>query len=148
VGAAPWAARRGPVDGAVREVARRLAAWHARAARGPEIAEQGSRDALRGRWEANFRYARALQNWPADPAVTGELERLAGRFLAGREPLLRARMRAGRVVDGHGDLLAEDIFCLDDGPRILDCLEFDDRLRWLDGLDDAACLAMDMVCIR
>ena len=47
-------------------------------------------------------------------------------------------------MDGHGDLLADDIYCLDDGPRILDCLDFDDRLRWLDGLDDAACLAMDL----
>ncbi len=47
-------------------------------------------------------------------------------------------------MDGHGDLLAEDIFCLDDGPRVLDCIEFDDRLRWLDALDDAACLAMDL----
>ena len=54
------------------------------------------------------------------------------------------RIRAGRVVDGHGDLLAEDVFCLDDGPRILDCLDFDDRLRWLDGLDDASFLAMDL----
>ena len=53
-------------------------------------------------------------------------------------------MQAGRIVDGHRDLLAEDIFCLDDGPRILDCLEFDDRLRWLDGLDDASFLAMDL----
>ncbi len=48
------------------------------------------------------------------------------------------------MVDGHGDLLAEDIFCLDDGPRVLDCLEFDDRLRYVDGLDDAAFLAMDL----
>ncbi len=47
-------------------------------------------------------------------------------------------------MDGHGDLLADDIYCLDDSPRILDCLDFDDRLRWLDGLDDAACLAMDL----
>jgi predicted kinase len=47
-------------------------------------------------------------------------------------------------VDGHGDLLADDIFCLDDGPRILDCLDFDDKLRWLDGLDDASFLAMDL----
>ena len=28
--------------------------------------------------------------------------------------------------------------------RILDCLEFDDGLRWLDGLDDACFLAMDL----
>jgi uncharacterized protein len=72
------------------------------------------------------------------------LQQLAGRFLAGRERLFAGRMEAGHVVDGHGDLLADDIFCLDDGPRFLDCLEFDDRLRWLDGLDDAACLAMDL----
>lgn len=32
----------------------------------------------------------------------------------------------------------------DDGPRVLDCLEFDDRLRHGDGLADAAFLAMDL----
>jgi predicted kinase len=79
-----------------------------------------------------------------DPAVTGEIERLALRFLAGRAPLFDARIRDGRILDGHGDLIADDIFCLDDRPRILDCLDFDDRLRWLDGLDDAAFLSMDL----
>jgi predicted kinase len=53
-------------------------------------------------------------------------------------------MQAGLVRDGHGDLLADDIFCLPDGPRALDCLDFDDQLRWMDGLDDVACLAMDL----
>jgi predicted kinase len=33
---------------------------------------------------------------------------------------------------------------LQDGPRILDCLEFDERLRISDGLADAAFLAMDL----
>jgi len=36
-------------------------------------------------------------------------------------------------VDGHGDLLADDIFCVPDGPLLLDCLEFDDHLRYVDG---------------
>ncbi len=31
-----------------------------------------------------------------------------------------------------------------DGPILLDCLEFDDRLRYVDGIDDAAFLAMDL----
>lgn len=66
------------------------------------------------------------------------------RFLTGGAPLFETRIREGRIVDGHGDLLAEDIFCLDDGPRILDCLNFHDRLCWLDGLDDAAFLGMDL----
>ena len=51
---------------------------------------------------------------------------------------------AGRARDGHGDLLADDIFLLDDGPRVLDCLEFDDALRLDDVLADVAFLAMDL----
>ena len=46
--------------------------------------------------------------------------------------------------DGHGDLLCDDVFCLGDGPRLLDCLAFDDRLRHSDVLADAAFLAMDI----
>jgi len=138
-----------PVARPLRQVARILAAQHAKAPRGPQIDEQGSRDALQRRWADNIDQTRQILRPLApqdllDLEVIGEIERLASRFLAGRAPLLDARIRAGRIVDGHGDLLADDIFCLDDGPRILDCLDFDDRLRWLDGLDDAAFLAMDL----
>jgi hypothetical protein len=72
------------------------------------------------------------------------VDRLADRFLAGRGPLFADRCADGRIVDGHGDLIADDVFCLDDGPRALDCLEFDDKLRYVDGLDDVAYLAMDL----
>jgi predicted kinase len=48
------------------------------------------------------------------------------------------------VCDGHGDLQAEDIFCLDDGPRILDCIEFDDTLRYGDVISDVSFLATDL----
>ena len=116
---------------------------------GPQIAEQGSRDALRRRWADNIEQTRKIQarlapREPLDPSAIAETERLASRFLAGRAALFEARASGGHALAGHGDLLADDIFCLDDGPRILDCLEFDDRLRWLDGLDDAAFLAIDL----
>ncbi len=67
----------------------------------------------------------------------------SSRF-AGREALFDRRITEGHVVDGHGDLLADDIFSLDDGPRVLDCLESDDHLRHVDVLDDVAFLAMDL----
>jgi aminoglycoside phosphotransferase family enzyme/predicted kinase len=133
-----------PVDEALRSTARTLAAWHARAPRGAEISHEGGRDALRGRWEENIEQARPFHGRPLDTAHATEIETRALDYLEGRDPLFRSRVEEGRVVDGHGDLLADDIFCLDDGPRALDCLEFDDRLRYLDGLDDAACLAMDL----
>lgn len=132
------------VADAVRQVAKIVAAQHAAAPRGPQIDEQGGQDALRRRWADNFDQARQAAANVLDPVAVAELQQLAWEFLAGRKPLFEARISAGRVLDGHGDLLAGDIFCLDDGPRILDCLDFDDRLRWLDGLDDAACLAMDL----
>ncbi len=132
------------VDDALRAVARRLAAWHADAPRSREVDEQGTRDAQSSRWEAGFRQVRALADDGVVPDGLAEVERLVRRYLAGREPLFDSRIEQGRVVDGHGDLLAEDVFCLDDGPRVLDCLEFDDRLRHVDGLDDAAFLAMDL----
>ena len=130
---------RAPADGAVREVARLLAAWHAVAPRSPRIAAQGRRDALWARWQANIGQSRGAAGGLLDAGGLDEVERLAGRA-----ELFEQRMRDGRIVDGHGDLLADDIFCLDNGVRILDCLEFDDRLRWLDGLDNACFLAMDL----
>jgi aminoglycoside phosphotransferase family enzyme/predicted kinase len=133
-----------PLEDEVRQLARMLAAFHAGARRSPQITLEGGRDALRARWVDHFSELRRFYNTVLDGALMVELERLALSFLAGREPLLAARQRAGRIVDGHGDLLTADIFCLDDGPRMLDCLEFDDRLRYLDGLDDAAFLAMDL----
>ena len=58
--------------------------------------------------------------------------------------LFTHRVTDGRIVDGHADLLADDIFCMPEGPVLLDCLEFDDQLRYVDGIDDAAFLAMDL----
>lgn len=132
------------VDDVLRTVARQLAAWHAAAPRGRDVDEQGTRDALSARWEASFAQLHALAAEGAVPEHVTEIERLVRRYLAGRKRLFDSRIEQGRVVDGHGDLLAEDVFCLYDGPRVLDCLEFDDRLRYVDGLDDAAFLAMDL----
>ncbi len=131
-------------DEPVRMVARTLAGQHASAARSVRIDHQGSLEALRGRWDDNIEQTMQAAARLMDESVISEVARLADRFLAGRGPLFAARVSGGYIVDGHGDLLADDIYCLDDGPRILDCLDFDDRLRWLDGLDDASFLAMDL----
>jgi aminoglycoside phosphotransferase family enzyme len=57
-----------------------------------------------------------------------------------------ADRRLASLVQQHRDVAAwaEDIFCLGDGPRILDGLEFDDRLRWGDVVYDIGFLAMDL----
>ena len=128
----------------LRQVARLLAAFHARADRGPEIDQVALVAGLRERWTANLTEMVPFRDGPLDADVLAEITDLVNRYLAGRQPLLEARAHAGVACDGHGDLIADDIFCLPDGPRVLDCLEFDDRLRWVDALDDASFLAMDL----
>jgi aminoglycoside phosphotransferase family enzyme/predicted kinase len=128
----------------LRALARMLAAFHSQAERGPHIDAEGSRDALLARWNASFAQVQQFRAGVLDDAVQSDIERLTHRFLAGRTALFDDRVAEGRVLDGHGDLIADDVFCLPDGPRALDCLEFDDRLRYVDGLDDAAFLAMDL----
>jgi uncharacterized protein len=132
------------VEDDLRRIAHVVAAFHARSKRSALISEQGSRDALRGRWTATFDQLRPFHGRVLVPEVAVDVERLTLRYLEGREPLFASRIERGFVVDGHADLLADDIFCMPDGPRILDCLEFDDTLRYLDGLDDAGFLGMDL----
>jgi len=137
--------RRGlPVDDALRAIARKLAAFHAACETSPQITAAGSRETLAGLWREGVEQLAPFRGGILDDAAVAEIDRLSARYLAGREPLLRERMLAGRVRDGHGDLQADDIFCLPDGPRILDCIEFDQRLRVGDVLGDVAFLAMDL----
>ena len=129
---------------AIRSIARQLTAFHARCATSPEIAQFAGADAIRGLWSTNLEQMRRFVPRYLEPGLLDELGELSERYLAGRAPLFRERQDRGLIRDGHGDLLADDIFCLPDGPRILDCLEFDRGLRVGDVLGDVAFLAMDL----
>jgi aminoglycoside phosphotransferase family enzyme/predicted kinase len=128
----------------VRQIARLIASFHSTASRAPDVGIAGNPAALRKRWTDNLEGAAPFAGDVLDGDDVDEIAVLALRYVDGRTPLLEERVRLGYVVDGHGDLQAEDVFCLQDGPRVLDCLEFDDELRHVDGLDDAAFLAMDL----
>ncbi|SFO43814.1 hypothetical protein SAMN05216207_105819 [Pseudonocardia ammonioxydans] len=128
----------------VGEVADVLARFHSGAQRSPEIDEQAGTAARRAQWRANLDGLRPFAGDPLDAQTLDEVQRRAYGFIEHRAPLFDRRIAEHRIVDGHGDLLANDVFCLADGPRLLDCVEFDDRLRFVDGLDDAAALVMDL----
>ncbi|HET7202693.1 MAG TPA: hypothetical protein VFI92_04945 [Steroidobacteraceae bacterium] len=69
------------------------------------------------------------------------------RFLDLHEALLMARVEAGCIVEGHGDLRPEHVFLLGDAPPVvLDCLEFDRDLRVLDRAEELCFLELE--CAR
>lgn len=84
----------------------------------------------------------------ADPALAFDGPDVA-RSLTGFEtamaavrPFLGARVRAGRIVEGHGDLRPEHVF-LTDPPVVIDCLEFNRDLRLVDPFDEIAFLGLE-----
>ncbi|MGW0047040.1 AAA family ATPase [Nocardia cyriacigeorgica] len=121
-----------------------LVRFHRAARRGPEIDRAGRTESVRERWLAVLDTLRHQSSDLIDPRALAKVEAQTMRYLAGRTLLFDQRIAAARIVDGHGDLLAQDIFALPDGFRILDCLDFDDALRYLDCVDDIAFLAMDL----
>jgi uncharacterized protein len=70
------------------------------------------------------------------------LDEVLRRWLAHRQDLVAARVEAGRIVDGHGDLRPEHVALLPE-PVIIDCLDFDPALRHLDAVDELAYLALE-----
>jgi aminoglycoside phosphotransferase family enzyme/predicted kinase len=64
------------------------------------------------------------------------------RLLHLRPELFAARVAAGRIVEGHGDLRPEHI-CLTQPPVIFDCIEFSQEFRTLDLADELAFLASE-----
>jgi aminoglycoside phosphotransferase family enzyme/predicted kinase len=125
-------------------LADRLVTFHAAAATGGDVDRAGTPDRLSRLWQSNAEELEPFRGSVLDADGCDAVVADALQYLRGRTPLLRDRMAGGRVRDGHGDLLADDVFCLTDGPRVLDCLEFDDALRYGDVLADLAFLAMDL----
>nr|WP_238588635.1 bifunctional aminoglycoside phosphotransferase/ATP-binding protein [Rhodococcus pyridinivorans] len=139
------AVRRGEdVSAVIDEVARQVADLHASSPHGPEIDRCASADFVAELWDLSLDHLGRLEVGADRSGALARIRESVHRYLAGRTVLFDERIAAGRAVDGHGDLLADDIFSLDDGPRIIDCLEFDDELRYGDAVLDLAFLAMDL----
>ncbi|MDZ7732640.1 MAG: AAA family ATPase [Acidimicrobiia bacterium] len=125
-------------------LARLLADFHARAERSPVIDRSASADAVRRNWDDNLAAMVPFEGAGLDEDLSRRVATLVHRYLDGRGPLFEQRIATGQVCDGHGDLQAADIFCLEDGPRVLDCIEFSDELRHGDVMADLGFLAMDL----
>lgn len=118
--------------------------FHEGAERGPQMDTCATRDVVLARWGEGFAEVSPYVGSILDEADEVRVEHLVREYLAGREQLFAHRITTGCIGDGHGDLQAADVFCLEDGPRVLDCIEFDDQLRYGDFWGDIAFLVMDL----
>ncbi len=126
----------------VRTVARRLALFHARAA--PAPGRYGGAALL---WR-NARENLASLDSPSGRLLTRPMGEEVGAFmrdfLRSRKAALAARVAAGKIRDGHGDLRCEHVYFEGEAIQIIDCIEFGSRFRFGDVGLDLAFLAMDI----
>ena len=133
-----------PMTGCLTRIAEKLSRFHDRADRSTVIDAEGKVGAVLGRWLANIAELKPFARTVVSTDPLHEISTLATLFVDGRSLLFETRIEERRIVDGHGDLLADDIFCSPGEVELLDCLEFNDQLRYVDAIDDAAFLAMDL----
>ena len=115
-----------------------LADFYATAQRAP-LSEEAYRERLR-RAIHDDSAALADARYGLDRALVVRVADAQLAFLERSAELLAPR--AGKLVDGHGDLRPEHV-CLSDPPVFIDCLEFDAGLRIVDPADEVAYLALE-----
>jgi len=129
----------------IARVADVIAAFHAGAEGGPEIARFGTAEAVAYNVEENFRQTEATIGDYLSGEQAAELRAFQRGVLRERDAVFAERVARGRVRDGHGDLRLEHVYFEDaDAPIVIDCIEFADRFRFADVCADVAFLSMDL----
>jgi aminoglycoside phosphotransferase family enzyme len=121
-----------------------LSAFYRDAGTTPEISAFGSVAQVRENTEENFDTTLDFGEELLPDDVRQLLRAANRKFLEERADLFQARIDAGRVLDGHGDLKPENLFLTTDGPVVTDCIEFNERFRYGDVLVDIGYLTMGL----
>ncbi len=126
------------------ELATKIAAFHARidvaSADGPFA---GSAEIL-GAALDNFAQIRALMENAEQTTALDALRDWTEREHAALAPLFGRRRRDGFVRECHGDLHLGNIAIVEGKVTVFDCIEFNDRLRWIDVMSEVAFAVMDL----
>jgi uncharacterized protein len=125
-------------------VAATLAEFYGRQQPSPEITEWGHVERLKISTDENFRQTEEFVGRTISAPAFETIRYFTNEFYAHGEPLFEWRVNEGRIRDCHGDLHLEHIHLTPKALNIYDCIEFNDRLRYIDVANDAAFLAMDL----
>jgi aminoglycoside phosphotransferase family enzyme/predicted kinase len=141
-------------------LAERIAAFHRSAAAGPDIGLHADPERLASRWAGVLAGAAPFAGLLLAREDHAILADFGPAFIRSHETLLRARQRAGRIREGHGDLHAEHVCFVDrpvggggglpplePGIHVFDCIEFSHALRCNDVAYEIAFLAMDLTSL-
>jgi aminoglycoside phosphotransferase family enzyme/predicted kinase len=137
--------RRGEVNEIqIRQLAGTLVAFYRQAAVDDTKIAIGSWGAVCANCEENFNQTEMFTGSFLDERMFQIIRRATRYFLQKHRDLFDDRIAKGKIRDCHGDLRVGHVYFEEDGIKIIDCVEFNDRFRYSDSACDLAFLAMDL----
>src|SRR5437762_13659199 len=109
----------------------------------PEIEVWGTPEKLKISTDENFVQVEPFIGRTISPVAFETIRHFTNQFYAGNEELFLERIKEHRILDCHGDLHLDHIHLTPEAITIFDCIEFNDRFRFIDIANDVAFLAMD-----
>jgi aminoglycoside phosphotransferase family enzyme/predicted kinase len=109
----------------------------------PEIEQWGAPEKLKISTDENFAQVEPFVGQTISAAAFEAVRHYTNRFYIVNEGLFRERIQQHRILDCHGDLHLDHVHLTPETATIFDCIEFNDRFRFIDIANDLAFLAMD-----
>jgi aminoglycoside phosphotransferase family enzyme/predicted kinase len=127
----------------VNRVISRLHSFYESEASRSEIEEWGKPAKLKISTEENFVQVTPFVGNTLSPLAFDAIRHFTNKFYVANETLFEQRIQQRRIRDCHGDLRLDHVHLTPEATTIFDCIEFNDRFRFIDIANDLAFLAMD-----
>ncbi len=108
-----------------------------------EIEQWGTPEKLKISTDENFTQVERFIGKTISHAAFEAIGHYTNQFYKLNENLFRERIQQHRILDCHGDLHLDHVHLTPEATTIFDCIEFNDRFRFIDIANDLAFLAMD-----
>ena len=128
----------------VQAVARQLALFHANHPLPASSESYGTLEQVRADWEENFAQTADAIGCTLSEHTYRAIQEAVNTFTSRRVDWFAERVQEGRIRDCHGDLRAEHIYFEPGQMQIIDCIEFNQRFRFIDVGSEVAFLAVDL----
>jgi uncharacterized protein len=109
----------------------------------PAIEQWGRVEKIKISTDENFEQVQPFIGRTITPIAFEVIRHFTDEFYARRKRFFHDRIAQHRILDCHGDLHLDHIHITPDAVTIFDCIEFNDRFRFIDIANDLAFLAMD-----
>ncbi len=126
------------------DLAQQIANFHETAAIAPKGGPFGTPADIREATLANFAAIRPAKQAGDFTACLNRLEQWTLAALDDNTPRFIERRDTGFIRECHGDLHLGNIALYRNKPVVFDCIEFSEKLRWIDVISEIAFLVMDL----